>query len=92
VAFRVSDETAQLEIRDAVLARGLRPTTTIDRKYFRSVYFREPGGILFELATDLPGFDLDEPADALGRSLMLPAQYEPRRAEIEAALPAIRMG
>jgi glyoxalase family protein len=91
VAFRVAGEEAHLEVREAIATLGLRPTPVIDRQYFRSVYFREPGGVLFELATDLPGFDVDEPADTLGRSLKLPPQYEPRRAEIEAALPSLRV-
>ena len=91
VAFRVADETAQREVREAALARGLRPTPVIDRNYFQSVYFREPGGILFEVATDLPGFERDEPADTLGQSLMLPPQFEARRTEIETALPALRL-
>ena len=63
----------------------------IDRDYFRSVYFREPGGVLFEIATDIPGFDIDEPADQLGESLKLPKQYEPHRKSIEAVLPAIHL-
>jgi glyoxalase family protein len=67
----------------------ITPTKQIDRTYFRSVYFREPGGVLFEIATDQPGFAVDEPADQLGQSLKLPAMYEGRRKEIEAALPAL---
>jgi len=64
----------------------------IDRNYFHSVYFREPGGVLFELATNPPGFAIDEPVDRLGERLMLPPQYEPHRAEIEAVLPPIHLG
>jgi glyoxalase family protein len=60
-----------------------------DRNYFRSVYFREPGGVLFEIATDQPGFTLDEPKEKLGSKIALPPWYEPRRAEIEAALPPL---
>ena len=63
----------------------------IDRQYFHSVYAREPGGILFEIATDRPGFAVDEPAESLGRALMLPPQYEPQRAAIEARLPKLRL-
>jgi hypothetical protein len=63
----------------------------IDRQYFRSVYFREPGGVLFEIATEAPGFTIDEPAAELGTRLMLPPGYEARRQEIEDALPAIRL-
>jgi glyoxalase family protein len=67
-------------------------TPVIDRFYFHSIYFREPGGILFEIATDGPGFTVDEPASHLGESLKLPPQYEQHRAEIERALPAILLG
>jgi len=67
----------------------LTPTPQIDRNYFRSVYFREPGGILFEIATDQPGFAVDEPVESLGRELKLPRFLEPRRREVEAALPSI---
>jgi glyoxalase family protein len=68
---------------------GIRTTDQKDRKYFRSLYFREPGGVLFEIATDIPGFAVDESVASLGQSLKLPPQYEPRRKHIEAALPAI---
>jgi glyoxalase family protein len=67
----------------------LRPTDQIDRRYFRSVYFREPGGVLFEIATDDPGFTLDEPKASLGTTLQLPPWYEAKRAEIEKALPPL---
>jgi predicted esterase len=69
----------------------LHPTPVIDRNYFHSVYFREPGGILYELATNPPGFAIDEPAEHLGEALKLPPQYEPHRAEIEAVLPRIHL-
>jgi len=91
VAWRVADEAAQLSVREAVIAAGRRPTPVIDRTYFRSVYFREPGGVLFELATDGPGFAIDEPAARLGERLMLPPQYESARGAIEAALPPLRL-
>ena len=91
VAFRVPDREAQQEVRRALLDAGLRPTDEVDRQYFRSVYAREPGGILFEIATDPPGFAVDEPADALGESLMLPPQYESSRAQIEARLPTLTL-
>jgi glyoxalase family protein len=91
VAWRVADEAAQLAVREAVIAAGQRPTPVIDRTYFRSVYFREPGGVLFELATDGPGFAIDEPASRLGERLMLPPQYESARGAIEAALPPLRL-
>jgi glyoxalase family protein len=64
-------------------------TPVIERKYFRSIYFREPGGVLFEIATDQPGFTVDEPADALGSSLQLPPQYEGRRENLKFNLPPI---
>jgi glyoxalase family protein len=90
IAFRVADDPAQVGVRDAVIAAGLQPTPQIDRHYFRSVYFREPAEILFEIATDPPGFTVDEPETALGESLMLPPQFESQRARIEAALPPIQ--
>jgi glyoxalase family protein len=69
---------------------GRRPTQVIDRYWFKSVYFREPGGALFEIATDGPGFGVDEPLDELGRRLVLPPWLEPRRGMIEAGLPPLR--
>jgi len=75
-----------------VIAAGGRPTPQIDRFWFRSVYFKEPGGVLFELATDGPGFAVDERPDALGEHLVLPPWLEGRRAAIEAALPRLRFG
>jgi glyoxalase family protein len=86
VAFRVPDDAAQREWRERVASAGLRPTPVIDRFYFKSVYFREPGGNLFEIATDGPGFTADEPLEHLGDHLALPPFLEPRRAEIEAGL------
>ena len=91
VAWKVPDDAAQIGVRDRVVSAGLHPTPVIDRKYFHSVYFREPGGVLYELATMQPGFTIDEAADRLGERLMLPNQYEPRRAEIEAVLPPIHL-
>ena len=91
VAFAVEDDATQQAVRERVIRDGLHPTPVIDRKYFRSVYFREPGGVLYELATIPPGFTVDEPVDRLGAGLMLPAQYEPYRAEIEAILPPIHL-
>jgi predicted esterase/catechol 2,3-dioxygenase-like lactoylglutathione lyase family enzyme len=92
VAFRVSDDAAELAVRARVTGAGLHPTPVIDRNYFHSVYFREPGGVLFELATNPPGFAIDEPVERLGERLMLPPQYEPHRSEIEAVLPPIHLG
>ena len=91
VAFAVADDAAELDVRRRVAGARLDPTPVIDRTYFHSVYFREPGGVLFEIATDPPGFALDEPVERLGERLMLPPQYEPRRAEIEAVLPPIHL-
>jgi glyoxalase family protein len=91
VAWSVLDDAAQLEVRERVLKAGFEPTPVIDRNYFHSVYFREPGGVLFELATKPPGFTVDEPVEHLGERLMLPPQYEPVRAQIEAALPPIHL-
>ncbi|MGF7082663.1 ring-cleaving dioxygenase [Mucilaginibacter sp. UYCu711] len=89
VAFRVSDEKTLMEYREKIEALGLHITDKIDRNYFYSLYFREPGGVLFEIATDNPGFDVDEPADELGTHLMLPAQYESNREAIEKNLPQL---
>jgi glyoxalase family protein len=91
VAFAVSDQAAQLELRERLSAAALSPTSVIDRRYFHSVYFREPEGVLFELATTGPGMTVDEPLEQLGERLMLPPQYEPSRSEIEAALPRIHL-
>lgn len=89
VAFRARDEEEQVELRSRVDAAGLRPTPVIDRHWFRSVYFREPGGVLFEIATDGPGFTVDEEASELGTRLVLPPWMEDRRAEIEERLPSL---
>lgn len=91
VAFRAAGEQAQLDKRAEIEAQGIAITPVIDRRYFRSVYFREPGGVLFEIATDAPGFTVDEPAAELGARLMLPPAYEARRRQIEDILPAVRL-
>ncbi|MFO0992179.1 MAG: ring-cleaving dioxygenase [Hyphomicrobiales bacterium] len=90
IAFRASNDEAQAAMA-AKLRRdhGMRVTEQKDRNYFRSVYFREPGGVLFEIATDVPGFAVDEPMATLGRELKLPKFLETRRGEIEARLPAL---
>lgn len=90
IAFRAADDAAQAEMVKR-LADNHRLITTEqkDRAYFRSVYFREPGRVLFEIATDIPGFAVDEPADTLGRALKLPRFLEPHRAEIERVLPDV---
>jgi glyoxalase family protein len=90
IAFRAADDAQQAEMAKKVRSEhGLVPTEQVDRNYFRSVYFREPGGIMFEIATDQPGFSVDEPVATLGRDLKLPASLESHRREIEAALPQI---
>lgn len=89
IAFRVRDEQTLMAFREKIAARGLNITPKIDRNYFYSLYFREPGGVLFEIATDNPGFAIDEPVQELGTHLMLPAQYEKHRRQIEQHLPAI---
>jgi glyoxalase family protein len=91
IAFRVANDEEQLRVREELVARGLNVTPVIDRQYFHSIYFREPNGILFEVATDGPGFLIDESADELGESLKLPPIYESARSEIERVLPAIQL-
>jgi catechol 2,3-dioxygenase-like lactoylglutathione lyase family enzyme len=91
VAWRAADDAAQIALRDIVHQRGCNPTPVIDRTYFHSVYFHEPGGVLFELATDGPGFAVDEAPDALGEHLTLPPRLERHRAQIEAQLPPIHV-
>ena len=90
IAFRAKDDTSQLEWR-AEIARHLQVTPVLDRTYFHSIYFREPGGVLFELATDPPGFSFDEPLESLGEELKLPAWLEPKRREVEKRLPEIEL-
>jgi glyoxalase family protein len=90
IAFRVQDDAILMTFRQKVLDAGLHITEKIDRNYFYSLYFREPGGILFELASDNPGFATDESVDELGTHLMLPPQYEGKRKQIEAVLPVLR--
>ncbi len=91
VAFALEDQAVELEMRERVVDAGLAPTAVIDRNYFHSIYFREPGHVLFELATSTPGFAIDETVERLGERLMLPRQYEPQRAEIESVLPRIHL-
>ena len=89
VAFRVPDDAAQLAAHDLLVKRGLHVSPVIDRAYFKSIYYREPGGVLFEIATDQPGFAIDEPVETLGAKLSLPPRLEPLRTDIEAALPKL---
>jgi len=89
VAFRVKDENILMQFRDTIIGLGLHVTEKIDRNYFYSIYFREPGGVLFELATENPGFMVDEPIETLGEKLMLPEQYEQLRETLEITLPKL---
>ena len=89
VAFRATNDAAELAARDVLLKDGLHVSPVIDRAYFKSIYYREPAGVLFEIATDGPGFAIDEPLDQLGTKLGLPPHLEIHRAEIEAALPPL---
>ena len=90
LAFRAADDAAEMEmVRKLAADHGLRTTEQKNRDYFRSVYFREPGHVLFEIATDIPGFAVDEPADQLGAALKLPAFLEGHRQQIEATLPVL---
>jgi glyoxalase family protein len=90
VAWRTPDDAAQLAWRDELIRAGFEVTPVLDRQYFHSIYFREPGGVLFEIATDLPGFTVDEPAGQLGSTLRLPPRLEALRPELEIRLPAFR--
>ncbi|MDQ2767225.1 MAG: ring-cleaving dioxygenase [Gemmatimonadota bacterium] len=89
VAWRVDDDASELAARTQLHDVGTQTTEVIDRFWFKSVYFSEPGGALFEIATDGPGFEIDESADALGTQLILPPWLEPHRVEIEAGLPVL---
>jgi glyoxalase family protein len=90
IAFRAAGDAEQAAMAQQLIANHrMHPTEQKDRNYFRSIYFREPNGILFEIATDDPGFAVDEPASELGRSLKLPPFLEPRRAELEETLPPL---
>lgn len=89
VAWRTPDDTTQKQWREELVDRGLDVTEIRDRQYFKSLYFREPGGVLLEIATDEPGFDIDEPLLELGRELKLPPWLEPTREDIQNSLPAL---
>ena len=91
VAWRVGDDDSQKSWRQRLVNQHLNVTPVIDRCYFRSIYFREPGGVLFELATDPPGFAIDEPEEKLGEALKLPSWLEPDRKSIEHVLPSIQV-
>jgi glyoxalase family protein len=87
IAFRVPTDEIQLEYQSALRAAGYGVTPVRDRSYFHSVYYREPGGVLFEIATEGPGFAIDEPVNSLGESLKLPGWFESNRDAIEEILP-----
>ena len=89
VAFRVPDDEAQAEWREKLTGMGFQVTPVQNRDYFRSIYFREPGGVLFEIATDVPGFTKDEPLEQLGTGLQMPQWFEKHRKEIENRLPEL---
>lgn len=89
IAFAVPDKDAQTKVRAELLKAGYDVTPMIDRQYFHAIYFRTPEGILFEIATDEPGFVTDEPLDSLGSALQLPPQHEPLRSHLERALPSL---
>jgi glyoxalase family protein len=91
IAFATADADSQLEVRKKISQRMLNPTPVLDRNYFTSIYFREPGGVLFEVATAGPGFLIDEDISSLGQSLKLPDQYEPFRSQIEKAVVPITL-
>jgi glyoxalase family protein len=91
IAFRARDGEEQRQWREKLVDLGYNVTPVIDRVYFHSIYFREPGGILFEIATDPPGFTLDENFNELGQTLRLPPWLESARAQIEKNLPAIKL-
>ena len=91
VAFRAPDLATMTRWQGELMSAGVPVTDIRDRQYFKSIYFREPGGVLFEIATDAPGFDIDEPLLELGRSLKLPPWLEPSREQIAAALPPLRL-
>ena len=91
VAWRTPNDEEQMIWREKLVESRLNVTPVIDRKYFHSIYFREPGRVLFEIATDPPGFTIDEPLESLGSSLALPPWLEPMRASLESELPAVTL-
>ena len=92
IAWRTPDAGQQLRWRDTLVGLDYNVSPVMDRNYLESIYFREPGGVLFEIATDPPGFTVDEPLESLGRSLKLPPEYEAIRSRIEKALPPVVTG
>lgn len=90
VAMAITDGAEQMRLHEELVRRGIQVTPVLDRQYFTSIYFREPGGVLFEVATLRPGFAIDESVADLGRELKLPPAAELNRATIEASLPPVR--
>lgn len=91
LAFSTDNRETQAAVREKIAERGLNPTPVLDRQYFESIYFREPGGVLFEVATAAPGFAIDESVESLGDDLKLPPQYESRREQIERLLKPVHL-
>jgi glyoxalase family protein len=91
IAFRTADDPQQKHWQEKIAGAGLNVSPVMDRTYFHSIYYREPGGVLFEIATDAPGFTFDEPAEQLGTKLKLPPWLQPHQAEIEQAVPPLRL-
>ena len=91
IAFRTPNDEEQLRWREKLVDLGFAVSPVMDREYFHSIYFREPNGILFEIATEGPGFTIDEPPESLGESLKLPKQFEAHRREIEQSLPPVKL-
>lgn len=91
IAWEIPTVEEQVEYRRRLLEQGYRVTSVIDRKWFKSIYFREPGGVLYEIATSGPGFTVDEPVDKLGSDLVLPEWLEPQRNWIESVLPRVKL-
>jgi glyoxalase family protein len=89
MAMAIGSDDEQLRLREELVKLGVSVTDIRDRQYFRSIYFREPGGVLFEVATVAPGFTVDEPLAELGGGLKLPPWEEPARTAIEAGLPPV---
>ena len=91
IAWRTADDRQQRDWHKRLSELNYNVSPIMDRQYFHSIYYREPGGVLFEIATDPPGFAIDEPIESLGTQLKLPPMYEPRRTLIERALPNIEI-
>ena len=90
MAYRVATDAAEREMQERLMDAHYHVSDVRDRDYFRSIYYRERGGILFEIATDVPGFTIDEPVESLGTALQLPKQFRPARSQIEASLPSLQ--